>query len=142
MEQNGENQCSKQKKCTSSIVLYSASIVVAVIAAAYLAINIRVFVQTVSQYVQQGYPSGTVLKQLIPMQLLPGIFQPVGIYGGIALILFGIGKINEKLSKCSAEPTETLNDTAVIEDKDVSEKAEEAKEEKSGEVNNEVNADL
>jgi hypothetical protein len=52
--------------------------------------------------VAQGYPKDEVVKQLKAIQLMPGICEPIALYGGIALILYGIGMINEKVSKCLA----------------------------------------
>jgi hypothetical protein len=90
----------KSKKSVSSIVLYTASIVVALIAIALLVIRIIMFNQSVDQYVAQGYPVAIVIKQLIPSQLLPAIFDTISVYGGIALILFSAGMINKKITKC------------------------------------------
>lgn len=86
----------KSKLTVSSIVMYVGSTIVALIALAFLIDNIILFKDTVAQYVGQGYPSDTVVKQLIPSQLLPGVFESVALYGGIALILFAAGLINHK----------------------------------------------
>jgi hypothetical protein len=85
-------------KSSFSTVLYVAASVVALLGAALLVINVYQYSNAVTQYVAQGYPVAEVIKQLLPNQLLPGIFQPVGIYGGTALILLGIGKVNKKVS--------------------------------------------
>lgn len=82
-----------------SIALYAASIIAAVIAVASLVITITFFNYTVSQYVAQGYTASDVYKQLLPSQLYPGILQGIAIYGGIAVILFGLGKINQNSVK-------------------------------------------
>jgi len=37
---------------------------------------------------------------MIPAQLIPGIFELIGIYFGIAFFLTCAGIINEKFSKC------------------------------------------
>ncbi|HVJ48628.1 hypothetical protein [Desulfitobacterium sp.] len=84
----------------SSIVLYIVAILVTLIAIAFLVNNVLLFKNSVAQYVAQGYPSAEVVKQLIPNQLLPGIFEPIAVYGGIAFILFATGIINQKVSKC------------------------------------------
>ena len=89
-----------QKKPSSSIVLYIAGSVVALIAVTSLINNIMLFNNSVNQYVDQGYPVADVIKHLIPLQLLPGIFEPIAVYGGIALVLFYAGLINQKVSKC------------------------------------------
>ncbi|NLI91461.1 MAG: hypothetical protein GX434_04430 [Peptococcaceae bacterium] len=61
--------------------------------------NVILFNKTVAQYVDQGYPAQEVLKQLIPLQLLPGIFEAVALYTGIALVLIAAGFINQRLAK-------------------------------------------
>jgi len=90
----------KSKGPAGSIVLYVAAIVVIIIGVAYLVTNIVLFQKSVAQYVAQGYTTADVTSQLIPSQLLPGIYEPIAVYGGIALILFGAGMINQKISKC------------------------------------------
>lgn len=90
----------KPKRPAGSIVLYVAAIAVTIIGVAYLVTNIVLFQKTVVQYVAQGYPADAVVSQLLPTQLLPGIYEPIAVYGGIALILFGVGMINQKISKC------------------------------------------
>jgi hypothetical protein len=95
-----KNASVKIKISASSIVLYVAAIVVALIAIAGLINNILLYNNTVTHYVAQGYPAKEVVKQLIPQQLLPGIFEPIAVYGGIAFVLFGAGIINQRVSKC------------------------------------------
>lgn len=90
----------KSKRPAGSIVLYVAAIVVTIIGVAYLVTNIVLFQNSVAQYVAQGYAAVDVTSQLLPSQLLPGIYEPIAVYGGIALILFGAGMINQKISKC------------------------------------------
>ena len=90
----------KSKRPAGSIVLYVAAIVVTIIGVAYLVTNIVLFQKSVAQYVAQGYAAADVASQLLPSQLLPGIYEPIAVYGGIALILFGAGMINQKISKC------------------------------------------
>lgn len=89
----------KSKRPAGSILLYVAAIVVTIIGVAYLVTNIVLFQKSLAQYVAQGYAAADVASQLIPSQLLPGIYEPIGVYGGIALILFGVGMINQKISK-------------------------------------------
>ena len=105
---------SKLTICTK--VMYAGAIVVSIFAIAFLINNIILFKNTVALYVEQGVPSSEVIKQLIPRQLLPGIFEPIAIYGGIALLLFSGGTINQKLSKClkivaSSQDNDTIIDT-------------------------------
>jgi hypothetical protein len=102
MEIDGESKLQKSKKAKGSAALNFAASIVAIIAVALLVSNIIYYQNTVNQYVAQGYPVAEVIKQLIPSQLLPGIFDPVAIYGGIAIILFGISMINKKCSQCLA----------------------------------------
>lgn len=84
----------------SSIVLYIVSALTALIAIAFLVNNVILFKNNVSQYVAQGYSSAEVIQQLLPAQLLPGIFEPIAVYGGIAFILLGVGIINQKVTEC------------------------------------------
>ncbi|ODA42451.1 hypothetical protein [Desulfosporosinus sp. BG] len=88
----------RSKTPISTIIMYTCSTVVTLIAVAFLLNNIFLFKDTVTQYVAQGYSADEVVKQLVPSQLLPGIFEPIAIYGGIALILFSAGLINHKIS--------------------------------------------
>lgn len=100
MKNKGKNSTQKFKKFTFSTTLYIAAAVVALIAVASLVDNIMLYRNSVSQYVAQGYPVALVVKQLIPSQLLPGLFDTISVYGGIALVLFSAGVINKKVSKC------------------------------------------
>ncbi len=100
MDLKETNVPKKLKIPASSIALYIAFLVVALIAVASLINNIMYFNNTVANYVAQGYPAAKVMKELIPAQLLPGIFEPIAVYGGIAFILLGAGIINHKFSKC------------------------------------------
>ncbi|MFL0197441.1 hypothetical protein ACJDU8_18000 [Clostridium sp. WILCCON 0269] len=99
MKFKGKNVSKKSGRFSSSIVFYIAGIVTALLGIALLVNNIILFRKTLNQYVAQGYSASVVLQQLIPSQLLPGIFEPIGVYGGIAVILMGIGIVNRKFSK-------------------------------------------
>lgn len=114
MKLKEKNMPGKSKTSASSIVLYSAVSVVALIAVALLINNIILFRNTVNLYVAQGYPAADVIKQLLPSQLLPGIFEPIAVYGGIAFVLFYAGLINQKVSKCLMllSEVELCNDAA------------------------------
>jgi hypothetical protein len=68
MSNNGQT---KNKPPISSMLMYAAGIVIFLIAVTTLVMNVILFNKTVAQYVGQGYPSAEVLKQLIPVQLLP-----------------------------------------------------------------------
>jgi hypothetical protein len=90
----------RSKQPISSIVLYIVAILITLIIIVFLVNNIILFKDNVAQYVAQGYPYDEVVKHLIPNQLLPGILEPIAVYGGIAFLLFGTGIINQKISKC------------------------------------------
>lgn len=116
----------------SSIILYIAAVISFLIAAAALVNNIILFKDNIEHYVQQGYPFAEVFKGLLPSQLLPGIFEPVAVYMGIALVLFAAGLINQKVSKLinlqvnsevpenteSEDTAEVIEDTAEVINKD------------------------
>lgn len=89
----------KSGKFSSWTAFYIAALVTLLVGIALLVNDIILFRKTVNQYVAQGYSANVVLGQLVPSQLLPGIFQFIGLYGGIVCILIGIGIINKKLSK-------------------------------------------
>jgi len=99
MKSNEKNVPEKVKKNFSSTLLYVAGSIVALIAVALLIDNIVLFYTNLNQYVTQGYEAAEVVKQLLPGQLLPGIFEPIAVYGGISLLLFYAGFINQKVSK-------------------------------------------
>jgi hypothetical protein len=107
MELNEQNLSTKSRKISTSVVLYIIAIVIALIGVALLIDNILLFRDTINQYTAKKIPIDPVLKQLIPAKLLPGIFEPIGIYGGIASILFGISTLNKKFSEYSTMLTKT-----------------------------------
>ncbi|WP_205666539.1 hypothetical protein [Aminipila luticellarii] len=88
----------KSKKFSISKLLYVIAAIVALLGIAILADDIFLFRTTVAQYAMQGYPAAEVMKQLVPAQLLPGIFEALALYGGMAFALVGIGTANKKLS--------------------------------------------
>ncbi|WP_254306637.1 hypothetical protein [Clostridium sp. 001] len=90
----------KSKKISVSKTLNAAALVVAILGIASLVNNIYLFRKAVTQYVAQGYPAATVTKQLLSSQLLPGIFEPIALYGGISIVLLAVSMINKKVSKC------------------------------------------
>lgn len=93
-----KNAAGKSKPPTSSILMYAGGIVVFLTAVASLVNDVLLINKAVAQYVEQGYSSAEVLEQLIPGQLLPTIFESIGLYAGIAFILLSAGLINHKLS--------------------------------------------
>lgn len=88
----------KSPIAVSTILFYVAAVVVLLVGAAYLVVNVQYYNSMVAGYVTQGYAAADVTAQLIPQKLLPGIFEPVGIFGGISAVLFGIALISQKLS--------------------------------------------
>ena len=105
MKREEKNAPEETKKSTSTKVMYIAASVAALFAVVLLVCNIILFKSSLTQYVTQGYPVALVLKQLIPAQLLPGVFEPIALYGGIAILLFAVASINEKVSKCLISST-------------------------------------
>lgn len=100
MKQKEEKKVVRKTKIgISSVILYVGSAIVALVGVALLVDNIYIFRSTIDNYVGQGYPTDVVMKQIVPSQLLPGIFEPIGMYGGISFILFCLGKINRKVSE-------------------------------------------
>jgi len=82
------------------MVMYIAGGFIGLIGIAVLVSNVLLFNATLAQYAAQGYPTSQVARQLIPGQLLPGIFEPVAIYGGIALLLSVSGTVYQKTAQC------------------------------------------
>ena len=108
---------SNQKKLTSSVVLYVAAGIIAILGTVLLVSNVILYRNNVAQYVAQGNPIKAVTAQLIPTQLIPGIFEPISIYWGIALLLIGAGIINQKVSKHLELLTKSeVHDTTVKEE--------------------------
>jgi hypothetical protein len=99
MKHKEKGKDKKRKKISISTVLYVAALIVGIVGAALLINNIYLFNYTVGQYVSQGYSASAVRKSLLLTQLLPGVAEPIALYGGIALMLFAVGKINKNISK-------------------------------------------
>ncbi|WBL48665.1 hypothetical protein [Clostridium estertheticum] len=97
MEHNVKNTT---KKSAFSILLFISAIIVAILGVALLVDNIYLYNTSFAQALTQGYPAATVRKALMTSQLLPGIFQPIAMYGGVALILVAVGKTSNKVSNC------------------------------------------
>lgn len=110
-----ENTQKKSKMSKCSVVFYAAAVIVAIIGIALLVDNVVMYKKTVSQYVAQGYKAATVSAQLVPSQLLPAIFNAIGVYGGIAFVLAGVGTINDKISKHLASNEEVHEDAKLDE---------------------------
>ena len=90
----------KTEKSGVSIALFIIASVVALIGVTLLVSNILLYRSTVTQALADGYDIDTIRKALLTSQLLPGIAEPIGIYGGIAFVLFGVGMVGKKVSKC------------------------------------------
>ncbi|MBU4438767.1 MAG: hypothetical protein L6276_01375 [Acetobacterium sp.] len=99
-----ENNSTQSKKNKISLVLYIGGSIVAVMGIALLVNNIILYNQTIAQYVAQGYDSAEVVAQMPPTQLLPIVFQAIGLYGGVSLILFCMGLIFKKVSHFIDQP--------------------------------------
>ncbi len=95
MKQNVNKVWMNSQKSTLSRILYGTAIVMAVMAVALLIDNVYIFKTTIDQYVAQGYPIEMLLESLVPSQLLPAVFESIAVYGGIGVILFVLGKINQ-----------------------------------------------
>jgi len=116
MENKQKNVARRSKGTTFSIAMYAVASIVALIGVALLANNIILYKSTVSQAVTQGYDIATVRKAVLTSQLLPGIFEPIGIYGGIAFLLLGVGKVNKKVSNYLMLLTKVEVDQNIIEE--------------------------
>ena len=99
MKLKNKDVIEKQREFPISKVLYVIAWIVGIMGIVLLADNIYIFKSTVDQYVTQGYTVADVVKGLLPSQLIPGIFEPIAIYGGIAFILSGLGIANKKISE-------------------------------------------
>ncbi|WP_258876443.1 hypothetical protein [Clostridium sp. CM028] len=100
MKIKAKNASKKSGKSAISITLYVVASVVVIMGVALLVNNVFLYRTNFNQAVAQGYSAATVRDALVPSQLLPGIFEPVAIYGGIAFLLLGVGVVNKKVSKC------------------------------------------
>jgi hypothetical protein len=89
----------KSKKSISTIVFFVSAAIVAILAITYLISNVMLFQKVVNQYVEQGYQKAEVVSQLV-QSLISEIVQPIAIMGGIAVLLFAAGIINDKISRC------------------------------------------
>lgn len=116
MKPEGINISEKSRKFSISKVLYIIAIVVSVLGVALLVNNIYLYMINIKQYIAQGYNAASVIGNLLPSQLLPGIFQPIAVYGGIAFILWGLAIVDKKVSKCLMLQTEDEYDNNAVEE--------------------------
>lgn len=98
MELNSKNTAEKSKASGISTLMNIVALVVLLVGIAVLAINVVLFNKAVEQYVSQGIPADLVRKELFLSQLLPRILESF-LYYAAAFILFGIGLVNNKLSR-------------------------------------------
>ena len=131
----------KNARSAGTIVLYIVAAIVFLVGVATLVNNVMNYNSIVASYVAQGYPAEVVTKQLIPGTLLPGIFEPVALYFGLACALFGIGQINKKVSIFSlitddCDCDSCHEDTAIYENNEDIEAHEEVTEAKEIEEDN------
>ena len=127
----------KQK---STKTMYIAAAVTGIFALASLINNIYQFKSNVAMYTLQGYPAAEVLKQLIPAQLLPGVFEAIALYGGITVLLIAAGIINEKVTPCPASSGNQQECNEAVQESASPDNAEEANSDEVNEVN-EINED-
>jgi len=88
----------ENKKNPISLTLYIGGVIVAIMGLAVLVTNIKLYSDTYAQAIAMGYDPAQVTAQLLPSQLLPGVFQAIGLYGGIAMLLVCTGLIYQKVA--------------------------------------------
>lgn len=103
------------KKNTSiSTALYIGGLIVALMGIALLFNTIKLYSDTFAQAIAMGYDTSQVNAQLLPSQLLPGIFESIGLYGGISMILCYMGLIYQRVSDAMLRPkTDEVNIAAI-----------------------------
>jgi len=111
MKTEEKTALTKNKKSSLSIALYVGGAIVALVGIALLVTNLKLYSDTVSQYVAMGYDASEVTTQLLPSQLLPTIFQAIGLYGGLSMVLFCMGLAYQKFTNFTLQ---SANDQAVI----------------------------
>lgn len=105
------------KKQKGTNLLLGASFCTLVIGLASLTNTGLTFKTIMAQYTAQGYPAADVIRQLVPSQLLPGIFQSVGIYLAMAAALYGLAVMNEKIK--AVEPQVVAVEPTAVEAEEV-----------------------
>jgi len=80
------------------MALYIGGIIVAIMGIALLFTTVKYYNDTFTQAVAAGYDAAQVSAQLMPSQLLPGVFQAIGVYGGIAMMMLSMGMIYQKVA--------------------------------------------
>lgn len=84
--------------------------IILILAAVSIINTVILYSRIVTQYLEQGFDAGEVISQFVSSQLLPGIIEPLAVYGGIAAALFGLSMINKKIAKYLEPSCETCND--------------------------------
>lgn len=64
-----------------------------VVGIVYILFNLYTFMSSVTSYTSQGYALGDVLKYLGPTQLVPYILDPLGLFGGFAVVCAGLSSL-------------------------------------------------
>jgi len=121
MKLKSKNVSKKSGKAAISITLYVVAAVVAIMGVALLVNNVYLYNTSFKQAVAQGYAAATVRNALVTSQLIPGVFEPLAMYGGIAFLLLAAGIVNKKVSNCLILLTkaEVCNDIEEITDQNV-----------------------
>ena len=114
MKLKNKDVIEKKREFPISKTLYVVASIVGIMGIVLLVDNIYIFKSTIDQYVTQGYTAVEVIKGLIPSQLIPGIFEPIAIYGGIAFILIGVGIANKKIADHFIALTKVENQDEVL----------------------------
>lgn len=125
----------KKKKITSkSLRVYA--IIFLVVGAVYILSGIYSFFTTINGYVSQGYATSEVLAYLLPSQFLPTVIEPLAIFGGFALLLFGVSEV---LSRLNSDDNETVDEQEVAEETEVIEDEKEEIKDEEVDVNEDIN---
>jgi predicted DNA repair protein MutK len=96
MREKSEIKPKNNRKINYPKILLIAAFTAAIIGVVLLVNNVYLFIYYVNEYVASGYAVSMVVKSLLTTQLIPGIAEPVVLYGGMALILLSIHKIIDK----------------------------------------------
>lgn len=117
------NKEKKKKSPKIAMTLKIGGMVVWLLGLASLVNNIIIFKTSIEQYIEQGYPKEMVMQAMVPSQLLPGIFEPIALYGGLGFLIFAVGVIACKLFSQDDFLEEGLKEMDEEEEKDFDESA-------------------
>ncbi len=104
------SKVAKTKSPKIVMTLKIGGIVVGLFGLAALINNIMIFKTSIDQYVEQGYAKEMVMKAMVPTQLLPGIFEPIALYGGLSLLMIAVAVV-----ACKLLPQEEVVEDAIKE---------------------------